>query len=435
MYPVQANAVVHRSTLMRDIADKKAAAKLVYAICAAANRFVESGVTPSSAPTTVPTIKGTPMANGWADKAKASLLSEDATPDSVAAALILAKHDIFAGRFSQAFILGGTATRMALQLKLHHEVEPDNPMSRTERETRRRLMWGCYSLDRMMSTGVPEYLATPAQHLKIRIPCDDQQYLFGIATNTPIPRIESEHPDEADPAQWEGVGIFGLHVRLYGIRTMILRVSRNRDPSDLPAWDPSSLFVAAERKLSAWKASLSPQFQFNADTIYARKSQNELSGLVMLHVWYHQNLAELTRLAMPGFNESLEPVVAATAPPGWIDATREMCVQSARSVAQTLKFVASLVDMDTVVFADSALPICVYECVRVRLQYAFLLPPAPQAAELAELSADTEVLFMFLDHMSLYLGNARWLVCYSSFSARLTATAQGDAPDASSPWP
>lgn len=410
VYPLQANAVVHSSTLMRDIADKKASLKLVYAICAIAGRFVESGVTPTSPPTTIPSVKGSPMVQRWAEKAKAALLTEDATTDAVAAALILAKHDIFSFRFSQAFVLAGTATRMALQLKLHREVPDSDPMSSIERETRRRLMWGCYSLDRMMSTGVPEYLATPAQSMKIRLPCDEQAFLYGMASNTPVPSIERENVDESDPGYWDGVGIMGHHIRLYGIRTMILRVSRNRDPSDLPPWDPASAFVAAERKLGDFKASLSSQFDLTPNNVFARKSQNELAGLVMVYVWYHQNLAELTRLAMPGFNESLEQAIASTAPPGWIDAKREACVQSARNIAETLKLVASLVDMDTLVFLDPSLPICVYECVRVRLQYAFLLPPAPQAAELAELAADTFVIFQFVDNMSTFVGNARWIV-------------------------
>jgi len=407
VYPIQANAIVHRGTLMREITDGRVARKVLLAICAAAARFVDH-MQASGAPVAV---RGSMAAKAWATEAKTTLLTEDPSLDSITAALILAKEDISSGRFSQAFTLAAVAMRMALAMRLHQELPPDDEKSISERETRRRLMWGCFSLDRMMSTGVPEFLITPVQSLRIRLPCDDQRYLYGMAVETPIPALESAgDSNDRDPAKFEGVGILGHHLRLQGVRTMILYVSRNREPSDLPPWDPSGAFVAAERKIQAWYDSLSPQFHLTPETVYARKAQNELTPLIMIHIWYHMNLVELYRMAMPGFPESLEPAISSTAPHGWTDRNRDQCVHHARMIANTLRHVSSLVDLDTMIFGDSSLPICVYESVRARLQYAFLLPLAPQAAELAELAADVEVMFSFLMRMSRYFSNARWLV-------------------------
>lgn len=411
VYPVQANAIVHRGTLMRDIADGKVARKVVLAVCAVASRFVNPPASPESGIMLPIPLKGTAAANAWATEAKSSLLTEDSSLEGITAALILAKHDINSGRFGQAFVLAAVATRMAMSLRLHQELPPDSAKSTVERETRRRLMWGCYALDRMMSTGVPEFLLTPARSMRIRLPCDDQRFLFGIESNAPIPALETEgDSSDGDPARFSDVGILGHQLRIQGVRSMIFRVSRNREPSDLPVWDPSSAYTAAERKIKTWYDSLSPQFHLNPETVYARKAQNELPALVMLHVWYHLNMVELTRLALPGFNESLEPAIASTAPEGWMDQTRDQCVHHARMLSNTLRHVSNLVDLDTLVFGDAALPICVYECVRVRLQYAFLLPPAPQAAELAELAADVEIMFAFLGGMAHHFSNAKWLV-------------------------
>jgi hypothetical protein len=321
-------------------------------------------------------------------------------------------------------------------MRLHLELPADDEHTVTEREIRRRLMWGCFSLDRMMSTGVREFLITPVSSLRIRLPCDDQRFLFGIDAPTPIPALESQgDSSDYDPATYEGVGILGHHLRLQGVRTMILHVSRNREPTDLLPWNAASPFVVAERKIQGWYESLSSQFRLTPETIYARKAQNELTSLVMLHVWYHQNMAELTRLAMPGFKESLEPSIAAAAPPGWLERTRDNCVQHARMIATTLRHVASLVDLDTIIFGDPSLPICVYEAVRVRLQYAFLLPIAPQAAELAELAADVEVMFAFLIKMSEHFRNAQWLVSIACLDTELTFPAPRDPPHAPAPRP
>ncbi|TXT16083.1 hypothetical protein VHUM_00586 [Vanrija humicola] len=412
VYPIQANAIFHRGTLLRDVADGRVSRKVILAICAVAARFVT--LPTSSTPPAAPPLPsaGSAAAQAWGAESKTALMEDDMSLDNVTTALILAKHEINAGRFGRGFILAAVATRTALALGLHRELPPEDPATITERETRRRLMWGCFSLDRMMHTGVAEFLGVPAASMSIRLPCDDQQYQFAMPTDVPIPAIETEG-DEGESLQerYSDVGILGHHLRLQGIRTIILRSSRNRNPAvDLPPWEPASTFAVAERKLNAWRASLPPQFQLERETIYARHYQNQLIPLVMLHVWYETNHAELYRLAMPGFPESLDPGIAAAAPPGWIERTRDACSAHAQMVARTIRHVCSIVDQDSFLFSDNALPICILESVRVRLQHAFILPPAPQAAELAELSADVEIMDAFLQRMSAHLRQAKWLL-------------------------
>jgi hypothetical protein len=330
--------------------------------------------------------------------------------ENITAALILAKHDIYSGRFSQAFVLAALATRMALALSLHREMPAEADISRVERETRRRLMYSCYSLDRTMSTGVPEFLSVPAHLLHIRLPCAEQKFNLGIESDTPTPNLEDPGADDFARARLDEVGMFGQHVRLLSIRANILRVARNRRESDLPPWDPSSLFAMARHKLDAWFNSLPLQFQLEPETVFTRQFQNELTPLTMLHVWYNINVVELTRISMPGFTESLPADLIARAPQGWVQQTRDVCVSHARLVARTLGHIASLVDMETLVFADQSLPICVYESARVRLQYAFLLPHEQQPAELEELTSDVAIMTAFIERMGRHFQNSKFLV-------------------------
>ncbi|KAL1413281.1 hypothetical protein Q8F55_001036 [Vanrija albida] len=410
VYPIQANAIVHRGTLLRDVADGRVARKVILAICAVAARFVSLPTsTPPGAPP--PPLAGSVAAQAWGVESKAALMEDDMSLDNVTTALILAKHEINSGRFGRGFVLAAVATRTALALGLHRELPADDPATVTERETRRRLMWGCYSLDRMMSTGVPEFLSVPAALMSIRLPCDDQQYQFATPTDAPVPAIETEGEGEAIRERYSDVGIMGHHVRLQGIRVIVLRSSRGRDAvNDLPPWEPGSAFAVAERRLNAWRASLPPQFELERETIYARHCQNQLTPLIMLHIWYESNHSELYRLAMPGFPESLEAGIAAAAPPGWIERTRDACSAHASMIARTIRHMCSIVDPDTMIFADNGLPICILESVRIRLQHAFILPPAPQAAELAELSADVEIMDAFLQRMTTHLRQAKWLL-------------------------
>ncbi|GMK59396.1 hypothetical protein CspeluHIS016_0800020 [Cutaneotrichosporon spelunceum] len=442
VYPVQGNAVVHRGTFMRDVAEGTSSHKVVLAICAVASRFVDAIGTPGGG-SQYTMLTGSPEANRWAAEAKADIINSDMSIENITAALILAKHDIYSGRFSQAFVLAALATRMSLALSLHREMPAEADVPRAERETRRRLMYACYSLDRIMSTGVPEFLSVPAHLLHIRLPCAEQKFNLNMESDTPIPNLEDPGVDDFAPAMLDEVGMFGQHVRLLSIRANILRVVRNRRESDLHPWDPSSLFAMAKNKLEAWFNMLPLQFQLEPETVYTRQFQNELTPLTMLHVWYNLNVVELTRISMPGFTESLPAELIARAPPGWVQRTRDLCVSHARLIARTLRHVASLVDMEALIFGDQSLPICVYESARVRLQYAFLLPHEQQPAELEDLTADAAVMTLFIERLGRHFKNSKFLLREMHKMLRrhgldigsdVSETSQPGSPAGQDPW-
>lgn len=221
MYACQANAIIHRGTLSRDVNAGRASKKLLLSICAISSRFLEPG-NGRRAP-----LQGSSQAQAWAREAKTMLiLDDDLTTETVATALILAKHDNNSGRYTQAFILSSMASRMAMALGLHKELPSEHHAGTAERETRRRLMWGCYCLERMMHTGIPEFILTQASSISVRLPCDDYQYLLGIPREMEYPNLETGLGPGAESdcaGDRESVGLLALYVELMGIRTMILR--------------------------------------------------------------------------------------------------------------------------------------------------------------------------------------------------------------------
>ncbi|GFZ48880.1 hypothetical protein JCM24511_06629 [Saitozyma sp. JCM 24511] len=130
VYPCQANAIIHRGTLSRDVNAGRASKKLLLSICAISSRFLEPG-NGRQAP-----LKGSSQAQAWAREAKTMLiLDDDLTTETVATALILAKHDNNSGRYTQAFILSSMASRMAMALGLHKELPSEHHAGTAERET------------------------------------------------------------------------------------------------------------------------------------------------------------------------------------------------------------------------------------------------------------------------------------------------------------
>ncbi|OJJ43178.1 hypothetical protein ASPZODRAFT_1231259 [Penicilliopsis zonata CBS 506.65] len=388
VYPVQGNAFIHRGTLLRDINARRADRALLLAICAIATRFL---------PTAVPGREC-----GWAREAKALLILEGTVSvQRVATALILAKHDIHCGRFSSAWMLAAMATRGALALGLQKQ-EEEEEKTFIERETKRRLFWACYCLDRMMAPGLPDQILIRADLAdSIALPCEEHSFLLAISP----PRAGLLCSDDGE------VGLFGHYVRMMSIRYEILQTTRGGSNASRNVPWMSSAFQECERKMTAWKASLPPQCQLRPDTIYARQAQHQLTPLTMLHVWYEQCMADLYRVVLPGFPETMAAEVLSSAPPDWVHGHQLACVEHARSIARTLQTVSQHVDLAASPFLDGSLPMCVLESMRVQLQWFFMNGQADAAA----LREQVDLLLGYLQPMARYFRQAQWLV--SSFSS------------------
>lgn len=177
----------------------------------------------------------------------------------------------------------------------------------------------------------------------------------------------------------------------------------------------------------AWKATLPHQFRLEPEIIWARQSQNQLSALVQLHLWYDTCLSELYRAAHPGFPESIDPQLLEAAPMGWAAETRARCVQHAKLVASTLKTLSEYVDRRTFVYMDASLPICVYENIRVLVQGLFMVPADMFPAARGEMIAEAELMLGFVADMRRHFKQAAWLVSApvvdsSSFADAISST-------------
>ncbi|KPM43155.1 hypothetical protein AK830_g3400 [Neonectria ditissima] len=409
IYPCQANGFIHRSTILGNFQSGQVDRKLLLAICAAASRFVGSRVA---------LVSGTVQAQAWAKEAKTLLILEDMTTDTVAAALVLARHEVNCGNFASAWMLSSIATRAALALGLNNAGRADDAnASFSEQETRRRLFWACYCLDRMMSTGQAELTVVRAEHIRLQLPCEEYQYTFGIPCWTPIVNLEEEMPamEQSSLAQLQSqgdIGMFGHYVQIMQMRYGILKYVRNHPEliKALPPWDTASTFAQCVHKMSTWKQSLLPQFQLLPDTIFMRQSQDQLSPLIMLHVWYEQCMSDLYRIVMPGFPETLPASMLLQAPEGWVHQHQVACVRHASNIASIFETVAALVDLENFVFLDTSLPMCVFDSARVRVQWLFMPPSESPEEHIEECKASFETLIGYVERMSEYFQQAKWLL-------------------------
>ena len=91
--------------------------------------------------------------------------------------VLLTQHHVRIGNNADAWNLLPLAARMVFTLRLNYERED---LDMVERETRRRLAWAIYELDRFFCGGVQDLAVCVPEMMHIRLPCDEQSFQRGI---------------------------------------------------------------------------------------------------------------------------------------------------------------------------------------------------------------------------------------------------------------
>ena len=110
---------------------------------------------------------------------------------------------------TKALMLLGLAARLALAKRLNYE---DHSLSIVEQESRRRLMWSIFVLDKFCCGGVSELTLVSAEHMDIRLPTIERAFGFGQRTDTGFlrPRVEEGIPT----TNAKGMDEFAYTIRL-----------------------------------------------------------------------------------------------------------------------------------------------------------------------------------------------------------------------------
>jgi hypothetical protein len=206
VHPYQANAFLHRTTILQGLPSGALTSTLLLAICAVSARFT----TPPSA-----------SAQSWAEQAAKDLVvSTSLAIEDAAAAVLLATEAYNSGLTQKASILCGIAVRQVIALGLHRGGPNAERTTWIEAEGRRRLYFACYCMERTLSDGSPDSTQCIAERVRIQLPCDGISYRLGIKTETPVPILEA---NESRIPFWlyKNLGTVGNYIRLVGIRHMI----------------------------------------------------------------------------------------------------------------------------------------------------------------------------------------------------------------------
>jgi hypothetical protein len=129
-------------------------------------------------------------------------------------------------------------------------------------------------------------------------------------------------------------------------------------------------------------------------------------------------LSDLYRIALPGFPESIPLEMTSLTNDAWTLHTRAASVAHAHAMMRTLRVLVDFMG-DDYVFLDQSLPICMFECMRVRVVDLFNRPMEEKAEVEKECKADFELISNVVTRMKVYFKQAVMIVSPARMAVRV----------------
>ncbi|KAF4446374.1 putative transcriptional regulatory protein PB1A11.04c [Fusarium austroafricanum] len=198
---------------------------------------------------------------------------------------------------SSAWMYLGVAVRMAKLMRLElddqrigmlgGQTAPQHTGTRSAeiaiiRETRRRTMYSCFILDRLMGYGSERPLSITAASMLIQLPCSEMAFDLSLNVYTGLlyPHKESSQPRVNDDST------LSRFIKLLEIWGEISRYSSmgGRLQENHPPWDIKSTFYGLQEALDAFSNELPDTFKLSRQNYYRHENHQATHTYVSLHM-------------------------------------------------------------------------------------------------------------------------------------------------------
>ncbi|KXT03048.1 hypothetical protein AC578_671 [Pseudocercospora eumusae] len=171
------------------------------------------------------------------------------------------------------------------------------PKSFIEDESRRRLFWMVYLLDRYATIATAFEFALDDKEIDRKLPCRDDLF----ARNQPVDTrwfqtLEGEQHHLGEMNHSENLGSFSYYIEIVGIMSQIHRFLKKPVDisalSDVEQWQKE--YRQLDSKLNQWKFSLPSEYG-NMSRLFSPNGGNKIVNCIwiMLHVTYHTTVIRL----------------------------------------------------------------------------------------------------------------------------------------------
>ncbi|KAL7275633.1 hypothetical protein RUND412_001419 [Rhizina undulata] len=382
IHPLRCLSFIHKPSFMRALEEKTIekvyGEHVLLIMCALAARVIACDEKDPSQDVSKILLAG----HSWARKAQSYIFSDlnNFSVVKLMTTVLLCVYEEWGGHHSAAFLLSASVVRAAQALMLNIEHDEDilckdksRSIDATTKESRRRLMWSCFTLDLQMCSGVKYISLLDASTLKLQLPCQERNYSLQIPCIT-----EKLDPglglmcasDNLDNPGRENLGIEAFYVRLLYIRGKILRYIREPTTYPLP-WMEGSKLLQITQELECWRASLPENMEFNDSNIYIRKTQDQLSAFFAIHFLFHHCFCDLYRIILPGWHFPATPTFEGS-PESFIPSCQNFVNSHAAQISNIL---ASGLKHGRIALEDPMSTMHAYESTKIQVIYLLACCP------------------------------------------------------------
>ncbi|RKF77171.1 putative transcriptional regulatory protein PB1A11.04c [Golovinomyces cichoracearum] len=235
--------------------------------------------------------------------------------ENIQALLMLGLYEWSQTRGLSAWLYVGMAIRLAFSMGLAYIDDSGNqplvdsrtPLPSTyprdgamEKEVRRRTLWSCFIMDRMLSAGRNRPTMISIDNLAVQLPCSDDQFLF--VSNGPTSFLSPKWmiPNEQYiSSQDEGVLSWYLRlVVIFGDLSEWVHAG-GRKTETLPPWAETTGFYALRQRLKEFYDGLPPSLNFTEANLSAHIEKRNATTYASLHTLYCICVIVLNREYIP----------------------------------------------------------------------------------------------------------------------------------------
>ncbi|KAI0876803.1 fungal-specific transcription factor domain-containing protein [Hypoxylon argillaceum] len=162
-----------------------------------------------------------------------------------------------------------------------------------QKEIRRRIMFSCFILDRMLACGKDRVPIIRSEDLNVQLPCSEDKFDLAIEVQTGrLNQLERSGSDDSILSR------FIQLVNLWGeISNYSSRGGRVEDKH--PPWHPESDFYNLNKALEAFDSSLQETFTFSRSNYFKHENHLASSTFILLHMLRFVCLIMLHREYVP----------------------------------------------------------------------------------------------------------------------------------------
>jgi hypothetical protein len=246
------------------------------------------------------------------------------TLESIQALLMLGLYEWGQTRGLSAWLYIGIAVRLAQSMGLTYEDDPkDLALSRTskdshktgasktsaspredaiDKEVRRRTLWSCFIMDRMLAAGKYRPTMMSVNNLRVQLPCSDDQFLFVHNVQTGFLKSDWLKPKFAEEiSSVNDDGVLSRYIRLVEIfgRLSEWSYAGGRRTEEHPPWDEATEFFKLRHELQRFHDALPSNLTLTEANLSAHIEKRNATTYASLHTLYSLCLIMLHREYIP----------------------------------------------------------------------------------------------------------------------------------------